>query len=142
MHDERTTMAMGAEVIFEERINGRRRITMRERHAQQPRWFVRDEQQIVGHLQVVSSCEIAAGEEADRLQLPRVAGIQDRQAVAEHVAHVQVSPVQHDLHAVGTAAEVAVRHVANAPADALPWNRRVGLTRRLIEERQRGESRE
>ena len=68
---------------------------------------------------------IAGGEEADRLQPARIRGVEDRDAVAEHVADVDVAAVDHHLHAVGPAALIAVGQVADAAADALRRNRRL-----------------
>ena len=57
--------------------------------------------------------------------LPRIGGVENRHAVAEHVADIEVAAVDHDLHAVGPAALIAVRDVPDAAADAL--RRNVGL---------------
>ena len=61
------------------------------------------------------------GEEADRLQPPRIGGVENRHAIAEHVADVDVAAVDHDLHAVGPAALIAVRQVPDPAPDA--WRR-------------------
>ena len=84
---------------------------------------VGEQQQIVGDLQVVRAGVGARGEEADRLQAARIRGVENRHAIAEHVADVDVPAVDHDLHAVGTAALIAVRHVPDPPADAVRRNR-------------------
>ncbi len=83
------------------------------------------EEQILGGLQVMGAGVIAAGEKRDRLETPRVSGIEHRHAVAEHVADVQVTPVHHDLDAVGSAADVAVGEMPDAASDACWWNRHV-----------------
>ena len=101
---------------------------------------VGQQHQVLGHLQVVRAREVAAGEEAHGLQPPRVAGVEDREAVAEHVADVEMPPVHHDLHAVGLAAEVAVRQVADAPADALWRHGRLGRGARRLQQRRRGQA--
>ena len=86
---------------------------------------VREQQEIAGHLQVVRARVGAGREEADGLEAPRIGGVENRHAVAEHVADVEVLAVEHHLHAVGPAALVAIREVANLPADALGRHRRV-----------------
>ena len=107
---------------------------------------VGDEEQIVGGLQVMRAGVAAAGEEPDRLQAARIAGIEDRQAVAEHVTDVQMTAVHHDLHGVRASAGVAVGDVTNAAADALRRNRCVRGPACLLTEDQRaghaGERRE
>ena len=67
-----------------------------------------EQQQIIRNLQVVCPRKIPAGEKPDRLQLARIRRIKDRDAVAEHVAHIKMSAVEHDLHAVRPAADIAV----------------------------------
>src|SRR6266853_979919 len=65
------------------------------------------------------------GEEADRLQLPRIGGVENRHAIAEHVADVHVAAVDHDLYAVGAAALIAVRQVSDSAPDAVWRNGRL-----------------
>src|SRR5215469_1627065 len=81
--------------------------------------------------------EIAAREEPDRFQMPGVARIEDRQSIAEHVPHIQMIAVQHDLNAVGPAADVAVRDVTNAATDSLWRNRSVFSRPRRLRKVQR-----
>ena len=69
---------------------------------------VGEQQHIVGDLQVMRASSGPRGEEADRLQPARVLGIENRDAVVEHVADVDVAAVHHDLHTVGAAALIAV----------------------------------
>ena len=80
---------------------------------------VGEQQQVVGDLQVMRAGVVAGGEEADRLQAARIGGVENRHAVAEHVADVDVAAVHHHLHAVGPAALIAVGQVLDALADAL-----------------------
>jgi len=63
----------------------------------------------------------------DRLQLARIGGVENRHAVAEHVADVNVFAVDHHLHTVRPAALVAVRDVLDAVPDTLRRNRLQGL---------------
>ena len=86
---------------------------------------VGEQHQIVGDLQVMRAGAAAGGEEADRLQPARIRGVENRHAVAEHVADVDMAAVDHDLHAVGPAALIAVGQVADAAPDALRRNRRL-----------------
>ncbi len=68
---------------------------------------------------------VPAVKKPDRLEAPRIGGVENRHAVAEHVADVEVLAVEHDLHAVGPAALIAIREVADLPADAVGRHRRV-----------------
>jgi hypothetical protein len=83
---------------------------------------VRKQQQVFRHLEVVSAGVLSCGEEIDRLQRTRIGRIQDCHAVAEHVSDIDVVPIEHHLHAVGASADVAVRDVLDALADALGRN--------------------
>ena len=78
-----------------------------------------EQQQIVGNLQVMRAGEVAAGEEADGLQAARIRGVENRHAVAEHVADVKMAAVDHDLHAVRPAADIAVGQMTEAAPNAL-----------------------
>ena len=86
---------------------------------------VGEQQQIVGHLQVMRASVDSRGEEADRLQPARIGGVENRHAIAEHVADIDVAAVHHHLDAVGAPALIAVRQVPDAVPDALRWNGRV-----------------
>ena len=79
---------------------------------------VGEQHHIVGDLQVMGACVDAGGEEPDRPQPPRIGGVENRHTVAEHVADVDVTAVDHHLHAVRPSALIAVRQMTNAPADA------------------------
>jgi len=75
----------------------------------------------------------AGGEEADRLQPPRIGGVENRHTVAEHVADVDVTAVDHHLHAVRSSTLIAVRQVTNAPPDACGRHGRIrGLAARSL----------
>ena len=92
---------------------------------------VGEQQQIVGDLQVMRARIGAGGEEADRLQVARIRGVENRHPVAEHVADVDMAAVHHDLYAVGAAAQIAVRQMADPASDAVRRNRRPGNLRSL-----------
>src|SRR5436190_24023451 len=64
----------------------------------------------------------ARSEEADRLQTARIRGVENRDAIVEHVADVDMTAVHHDLHAVGAAALIAVGYVPDPAADAVRRN--------------------
>ena len=87
---------------------------------------VGEQQHIVGDLQVMRARTGARGEEADRLQLTGIRGVENRDAIAEHVADVNMAAVDHDLDAVGAAALIAVRQVPDPAPDARRRNRRLG----------------
>ena len=61
------------------------------------------------NLQMVRPGVLRRGDESDGLRVQRVAHVDDRIAVAEHVADERVPLVQDNLHAVGPAALVAAR---------------------------------
>ena len=71
--------------------------------------------QILGDLQMMRARVGAGGPEIHRLQIARIGSVDRRQAVAEHVADIDVAPVEHDLHAVRPPALIAIAdqsHVA------------------------------
>ena len=84
-----------------------------------------EQQQIFGHLQMMRAGVVAAGEKSDGLQPPRIRRIEYRHAVAEHVADIEMTAIDHDLDAVRPSADIAVGNVIDAPADSLHWNRNV-----------------
>jgi hypothetical protein len=51
---------------------------------------------------------VPAVKKPDRFEPAWIGGVEDGDAVAEHVAHVEVAAVEHHLHAVGPAALIAV----------------------------------
>src|SRR5258708_40024574 len=71
----------------------------------------------------------ACGPEIDGLQIARIRSIQRRQTVAEHMADVDVAPVEHDLHAIWASALVGIGNMLDAAAgtfagDGLgPWRK-------------------
>ena len=78
---------------------------------------------------------VPAVKKPDRLQAARIGGVEDGDAVAEHVADVDVAAVQHHLHAVGPSALIAVGEMADAAADA--GRRHVGVGARAERGRRR-----
>src|SRR5262249_44394232 len=93
-------------------------------------------------LQVMGTRVITTRKEPNRLRPPGIRGIENRQAIAEHVTDIKMAPVQHDLHAVGTAADVAVGQMTDLMAD--PLRRDWSILRRarggLRQQRQRCQS--
>ena len=87
---------------------------------------VREQHEPFGDLQVMRARVRRRREEVERLQLARIARVEHRDAVAEHVADVEMAAVQHDLHAVGPAALIAVRQVPESRRRCL----RAGCRRR------------
>ena len=77
------------------------------------------EQDIVCDLEVMRAGVDSGGEEADRFQLARIGGVENRHAIAEHVADVDMAAVDHDLDAVGATALIAMGQVPNPSPDAL-----------------------
>ncbi len=69
----------------------------------------------------------ACGPEIDGLQIARIRSIQRRQTVAEHMADVDVAPVEHDLHAIWASALVGIGNMLDAAADTFGGD---GLGRR------------
>ena len=67
---------------------------------------VSEQHHIVGDLQVMRAGAATRGEEADRLQTARIRGVENRYAIVEHVADVDIA-VHHDLHTVGAPALIA-----------------------------------
>ena len=78
-----------------------------------------EQHHIVGDLQVMRAGAGAGGEEADRLQTAGIRGVENRDAIVEHVADVDMTAVHHDLYAIGAAALIAVRYVPDPAADAV-----------------------
>ncbi len=76
------------------------------------------------HLEVMCPGVDARGEEADRLQVPRVRRVENCHAIAEHVADIDMAAVDHDLNAVGATALIAVGQMPDAAPNALRRNRR------------------
>ena len=83
---------------------------------------VGEQQQVAGNLQVMRAGIVSAGEEADGLELARIRRIQNRHAVAEHVADIKMLAVEHDLNAVRPSADIAVGEMTEALSDALRRN--------------------
>src|SRR5262245_29774517 len=85
---------------------------------------------------------VTARKESNGLEPPGIRGIEYRQAITEHVTHIEMAPVQHDLHAVGTAANIAVGQMADLMPD--PLRRNWSILRRarggLRQQRQRCQS--
>jgi len=84
--------------------------------------------------------QIAEGEVVHRLQTSRIRRVEDGEAIGEHVPDVHMPPVDHHLHRIRPPALVAVRDMADAPADALRRNVRFAL--RASRERHAGKRRE
>ena len=95
---------------------------------------VGEQKQVAGNLQVMGPGEVSAGEEADGLQFARIRGIQNRDAVAEHVADVKMPAVEHDLNAVRPSANDRCRtddgSVVRCLAAELQFPARVRCARR------------
>src|SRR5438477_1289569 len=66
---------------------------------------------------------VSAGEEAHRLHLAWIRRIEDRDSVAEHVAHIQMLTVEHDLNAVRPSTDIAVGEMSEAFSGAFRRNR-------------------
>ena len=84
---------------------------------------VGQQQQVVGNLQVMRPRKVSAREKAHGLELARIGRIQNRDAVAEHVADVKMPPVEHDLNAVRPSADIAIGQMTEVLPDALRRNR-------------------
>src|SRR5260221_7800618 len=80
---------------------------------------VGQEHQVVRNLQMMRAGVRTIGEEVHGLQPARIGGIQDGNAVAEHMADVDMIAVQHDLDAIGPAALIRIRKVLDTPANSL-----------------------
>ena len=98
---------------------------------------ISQKQHIFGNLEVMRPCVVAAGEKADRLQPARIRGIQDRHAVTEHVADINMAAVEHNLDAVRTTAKIAVRQMTDAAPNALRRNRSFFRSACLLRKAQR-----
>src|SRR5690349_3965025 len=72
----------------------------------------------------------ACREECNGSELEGVARIENRHAVAEHVTDIDVRAIDHDLHAVGPPALIAVGEMTNALPDALRRHRGIRRPRR------------
>src|SRR5690242_6675561 len=75
---------------------------------------------------VISSCK-----EAHRFETPRVGCVENGDAVAEHMTNIEVPAVHHNLYAVGTPSDIAIRYMSEAMPDSLLRNRRV-LRRTIV----------
>ena len=95
---------------------------------------IAEQHHVIGDLDAVCAGQIAKREVVDWFQIARISGVEDGEAVREHVADVDMAAMDHDLHGVRAAALVAVGNVADAPADAL--RRDVGFALRACRERQ------
>src|SRR5205085_8819820 len=69
--------------------------------------------------------ELASRKEVYRLEVTRIAGIQDGYAIAEHVTDIEMLAARHDLDAVRPPADVAVGNVLDSVTDAFRRNRPV-----------------
>ena len=87
---------------------------------------VGEQQDVFVILHLVGARAGPGGEEMHRLQLARVAGVQHRDAIGKHVAHVHMLAVDHHLHTVRPAPLVAIGDVPDAATDALRRRRLVG----------------
>src|SRR2546428_6940981 len=65
---------------------------------------------------------VTTRKEPKGLEPPGIRGIENRQAIAEHVTDIKMAPIQHDLHAVGTAANIAVGQMTDLMPDPLRRN--------------------
>ena len=85
---------------------------------------------------------VTTGKEPNGLEPPGIRGIENRQAITEHVIDIKMAPIQHDLHAVGTAANIAVGQMTDLMTD--PLRRNWSILRRarggLRQQRQRCQS--
>ena len=70
-------------------------------------------------------CILPGCKKAHRLQIARVAGIENGHPIAEHVADIEMLAIGHDLDAVRTPANVAVGNMFDPMTDPLGWDRRV-----------------
>jgi hypothetical protein len=69
---------------------------------------VGDKKQVVRCLQMMRPRVLPGREKIRRSQIAGIAGIQDGDAVAEHVTDIQVIAARHDLNAVRAPANIAV----------------------------------
>src|SRR2546428_12310836 len=65
---------------------------------------------------------VTTRKEPNGLEPPGIRGIENRQAIAEHVTDIKMAPIRHDLHAVGTAANIAVGQMTDLMPDPLRRN--------------------
>ena len=65
------------------------------------------------NLQMVGAGVLRRGDEGNRFRVQRIAHIDDRISVAEHVTDESVPLVQDNLYAVGSAALIIARQEAN-----------------------------
>src|SRR5438034_11754777 len=87
---------------------------------------------------------VTTRKEPNGLEPPGIRGIENRQAIAEHVTDIKMAPIQHDLHAVGTAANIAVGQMTDLMTDPLRRNWRILRRARggLRPQRQRWQSKQ
>ena len=102
---------------------------------------VHDQQQVVEGLAVQVPGVVGAGVVAERLRVPRIAHVDDAEAVGEQVADVGVALVHHHLHRVRTAALVAVADGAQVVRVGWLGDVRGGHARLHVGQRRRPERR-
>ena len=78
--------------------------------------------------------KVSAREEADRLQIPWIGRIQNRDAVAEHVSDIKMTAIEHDLNAIRPSSDIAVGEMTEALADSL-WRNGALLRARFLGQR-------
>ena len=76
-------------------------------------WAIDGEKNVAVDLQVVRPRVFWRGDERDRFRLERVVRVHDGKAVAEHMADERMALVHENLDAIGPAALVATREVAD-----------------------------
>ncbi len=80
---------------------------------------VRCQQHAAGDLDVAGAGVVAGRPESDRFEGSGVGGVQHRDAVAEHMAEIDVLAIDHDLRAVGPAALIGAGDVPALVPDPL-----------------------